>query len=67
MEKENAGLRFFLPFRGIMRGIDSIIKPESGGDPKPKGAWRMKAPFRIGDLLVYVFILLLTAGSFAGL
>ena len=27
----------------------------------------MKIPFKIGDLLIYVFILLLTAGSFAGL
>ena len=27
----------------------------------------MRIPFKIGDLLVYVFILLLTAGSFAGL
>jgi hypothetical protein len=27
----------------------------------------MKVPFKIGDLLVYAFILLLTAGSFAGL
>lgn len=27
----------------------------------------MKIPFKIGDLLVYVFIALLTAGSFAGL
>ena len=27
----------------------------------------MKFPFKIGDVLVYVFIALLTAGSFAGL
>lgn len=68
MKKKNAGLRFFLPLRGDNDyRTDGITNPESGGGPKPKGAWRMKAPFRIGDLLVYVFILLLTAGSFAGL